>query len=129
MVLFKIIYNLIFIHNLFVLLIWLSFSTWWFLWYQAFDLSLTDLTPHHSQQCDVKNIWTADTGPHTDTGPYQELIHAGLTLLQVDAFDGHLLLSRLAVRCLDDCSGSTPWEQHNVWNPLTVGAFTAWQLN
>lgn len=39
---------------------------------------------------------------------YQELVHAGLTLFQVDAFDGHLLLPRLAECCLDHSSGSAP---------------------
>lgn len=41
--------------------------------------------------------------------PYQKLIHACLTLFQVDAFDGHLLLSGLAIGCLDNCGGSTAW--------------------
>lgn len=32
---------------------------------------------------------------------HQEFVHVHLALLQVDALDGHLLLARYAVGCLD----------------------------
>lgn len=57
-------------------------------------------------------------------GSYQELVHACLTFLQVDAFDGHLLLPRLAVRCLDNCSGSAPCEQ----DQHRKGVTSLWEL-
>ena len=41
---------------------------------------------------------------------YQELVHTGLTFLQVDAFDGHLFLPGLAVGCLDHRCGSAACE-------------------
>lgn len=42
---------------------------------------------------------------------YQELVHASLTLLQVDPFDGNSLLLGGTVGSLDHGSCSTPWKQ------------------
>lgn len=40
---------------------------------------------------------------------YQEFVHAGLALLQVDAFNSHLLLAWYTVGCLNHSCGPTPW--------------------
>lgn len=55
--------------------------------------------------------WPLRTQPSVVSYAYQELVHAGLTLLQVDPFDGDSLLLGGTVGCLDHGSCSTPWKQ------------------
>lgn len=89
--------------------------------FHPLSISLANVSQLHT----VVIIWGFKTDPHSnarktktsgkhikaDTLPttHQQLFHASLTLLQVDAFDRHLLLPRLAERSLDNRSGTTPY--------------------
>lgn len=69
----------------------------------------------------ILNNW--NTAAQTAVIAYQELIHAGLTLLQVDPFDGHLLLLGSTKGRLHHRGRSTPWgEKHRVTNTSQTSA-------